>query len=145
MNLVDHLDYLFILYLFDNFIWSLGLVVGYAGGLPKNRKNAVTPVLSAVTLVTIFLALGLINLYLGILVFFVLSSKRVLKYMDRLFIGILTPVRSVLYVGCLMVLEMILAYSATNEVGWMVVILLFHLLYISYALYSFKMPTLEGE
>lgn len=145
MNSVDNIDPLFLLYFLYNFILSLILVVGYVAGVPKNRKNAVTPVLSTVTLFAIFLALGFINLYLGLVALLVLPFERALKCMDRVFIRILTPVRSVVYIVCLMVLEVILAYSATNEVGWVVVILLFHSLYIALALYSFKIPTLEDE
>jgi hypothetical protein len=145
VNSVNNIDPLFLLYFLYNLILSSILGVGYVAGVPRNRKNAVTPVLSAVTLVTIFLALGLINLYLGLVALLVLPFERALKCMDRVFIRILTPVRSVAYIVCLMVLEVILAYLATREMGWAVVILLFHSLYIALALYSFKMPTLEDE
>ncbi|MFA4667971.1 hypothetical protein QDY65_05525 [Pyrococcus kukulkanii] len=62
---MDQYANLFLLYFLLNFAFILGLIIGSVAGFPKNRENAVTAVLFAVTTVDLFLMMGLLNLYLG--------------------------------------------------------------------------------
>ncbi|ASJ13471.1 hypothetical protein [Thermococcus thioreducens] len=139
---MDQLADLFLLYLFLNSVFILGLFIGNITGLPKNRENSVNPVLSAVTTVALFLMVGLINLDLGLIVFlvYVFTSER---YEDRVFTRLLTPLRSVMYILCLQVLSSIEAYLVTKDVSLVIIIGVFHLVYIALALHSFRVSTLE--
>lgn len=139
---MDQLADFFLLYLFLNSVFILGLVIGNIAGLPKNRENLVSPILSAVTTVALFLMVGLISLNLGLIVFlvYVFTSER---YEGRVFARLLTPSRSVMYILCLQALSSIEAYLLAKDTSLIIGIGIIHLIYIVLALHSFKVPTLE--
>ncbi|WP_206205259.1 hypothetical protein [Thermococcus sp. GR6] len=139
---MDPLAELFLLYLLLNSVFILGLLIGNIAGFPKNRENSVNPVLSAVTSMVLFLTVGLINLYLGLIVFlvYVFTCER---YEDRVFAKLLTPSRSTMYILCLQVLSSIETYLVTRDTSLMAIVGIFHLIYIALVLHSFRVPTLE--